>query len=563
MTDPIPTRTTQTLLSVCARWPRRIGMTGLPALLALMFGTSLGLAQTPALKAIRITSHFSGIPVTVNGTVRATPFTVNVNPSAPLALSVPSVFDRGDGFRFTLESWVVRNQGSRPDDSFATAAISLPNTLDTASIELVTAAEVRFTVNVSGPGTVVRDPPASPDGFIPFLTLVALTPVADANAYFAGWDTPWGHRDGPLDAGRITVPVTVTAHFGERVTPPPAFFTESAFPDLRFGTSDPLVEGQVTLQSPVPMRVRDVEVLCEPYSLIFGTTLSSYSTPLLIRAALGPENNYMPEGLHSCAIVVHRYDGEPAYRIPFRVRIGQEEPETPPAVAVNGASFVKMPLAPGAIFSLFGESLGVTTEKAQELPLPQSLGRTRVRIRSGSGDTDAPLFYVSPNQINFLVPLDLPIGQGTLEILREGTGSVSIPVSAEWQAPALFAADSTGSGPPAGYYMRVRGDEQVRGEFVHCPDGKHCVPVPIASPDPAEEVYLVLFGTGFRNAPSLVPQVRMGDAVAEASYFGAHRDFAGLDQINVKVPRPLLGKGALPVSVIHGAKQSNTVTIAF
>jgi uncharacterized protein (TIGR03437 family) len=150
-----------------------------------------------------------------------------------------------------------------------------------------------------------------------------------------------------------------------------------------------------------------------------------------------------------------------------------------------------------------------------------------------------------------------------LEILRDGTAGISIPIVAELQAPALFTANATGSGPAAGYYIRAKGEQQQRGEFVDCPQGKDCVPVAIQSPDPAEEVYLVLFGTGFRNVPSVKPQVRMGDMVEEASYFGAHRDFAGLDQINVRVPRALFGKGPQPVTITHGARKSNTVSITF
>jgi hypothetical protein len=94
--------------------------------------------------------------------------------------------------------------------------------------------------------------------------------------------------------------------------------------------------------------------------------------------------------------VLDRYDGEPAFSIPFRVRIGDEEPSTPPAVSVNGASFEKMPLAAGAIFSLFGENIGLTTAHATSLPLPTTLGGVRVRIQSGGSNYEAPLFYASP-----------------------------------------------------------------------------------------------------------------------------------------------------------------------
>lgn len=52
-------------------------------------------------------------------------------------------------------------------------------------------------------------------------------------------------------------------------------------------------------------------------------------------------------------------------------------------------------------------------------------------------------------------------------------------------------------------------------------------------------------------------------SAVQADCFETLRDFAGLDQINVKVPRVLLGKGALPVFVTHGPKTSNTLTVQF
>lgn len=534
------------------------------ALVLLALGSLSSMAQTPTLKAIPLRSFMSGIPITVNGVVHVTPATVTVNVNEPLALSAPTLFDRGDGFRFRLLNWRLHYQDGRPVGDYATESVQLPDARELSAIDFNTLIEIRIDARVSGPGAVVWDPPLPPDGFIPIISKLKLTPVPNQNAYFAGWDAPWDYDEGAISIGAVTVPLAVTAHFLEKVTPPLPLILTSDFPDLSMRSKDAVFEGQVLIQSAGPTRVRNVDVACEPRNLFFNASpLSSRATPFWLKVGLTAENNIVPNGLYACAILINRYDGIPPYTIPFRVRIGEAEPETPPAVLVSGASFAKTPLAPGAIFSLFGENIGLATEQATALPLPQSLGGNRVRIQTGSGNYDAPLFYVSPNQINFLAPLDLPIGAGTLEILREGANGISIPVVTEWQAPALFSANATGSGAPAGYYMRVLGERQERGEFVNCPNERDCAPVPIHSPDPAEEVYLVLFGTGFRNASSIQPQVRMGGMVVEATYFGAHRDFAGLDQINVKVPRALLGAGAQPVAVTHGGKQSNTVTIEF
>lgn len=534
------------------------------AVLSLLAAALPLASQTSPQKTIPIKSFLPGMPITVNGMVYVTPATATVNAGDPLILSAPPLFDRGDGFRFRLLSWKIEYRDGRPAGEYATESVQLPDARDVSGIEYRALTEIRMDVSVSGPGTVVWDPPAPPDGFIPLTSRLKLTAVPSQNAFFTGWDAPWNYDGHIIDIGAMTVPARFTAHFSERLNPPPVLSTDSGFPDLGYGAVDSVLSGQVQVRSSVPMRVPGVETSCGPRNLSFHVSpISSTPTPFLLQAALTPENNTVPDGLYTCAILVNRYDGEPPFSIPFRVRIGKEEQGTPPAVSVNGASFVKMPMAPGAIFSLFGENIGLVTEHAASLPLPQSLGGVRVRIRMGSGDYDAPLFYVSPHQINFLVPLTLPLGAGKLEILREGMDSIAIPAQTEAQAPALFAANATGTGTPAGYYMRVKGEHQERGEFVNCPDGKECTPIPIQSTDPAEEVFLVLFGTGFRNTPSIRPQVHMGGMVVEAGYFGPHRDFVGLDQINVKVPRALLGQGPAPVTIVHGEKRSNAVTIEF
>lgn len=565
MRTAIHTKSTATVHSGGPRWASRLGTLAWAAFLLLAVWAPPLASQEPVLTEISVAPVMNANPITVNGVTYNDVALVLVDPDAPLAVSGVPVFYNIYGYRFVLQSIVVQRliEGKYVDEVYATNTLVLPNTHKVKYIRLVAEMQPPVVVNISGPGTVVWDPPAPPDGFVQFDSTITFTPVPGPNAYFAGWDAPWDYDEGRITLFKIQAPQHLTAYFRSRTSPPATLSTDGAFPELRMRTSDYRFDGQVRVLSSSPIRIRYVIPTCEPGIPIIKTAISSHDTPFVLQAALGPENNSVPDGLYSCALQVLRHDGPPPFSIPFQVRIGEREAETPPLVSVNGASFVKMPLAPGSIFSLFGEDIGLATAYAETLPLPQSLGGIRVRIRSGSGDYYAPIFYASKGQVNFLAPPNLPTGDSKLEILRESMDNVSIPTAVEWQAPGLFAANSAGSGPPAGYYMRVRGDEQERGELVNCPEGQGCVSIPIESSDPSEDIFLVLFGTGFRNAPNVKPQVHMGDMVVEADYFGAHREFAGLDQINVKVPRALLGKGAQPVFVTHGGKQSNTLTIEF
>jgi hypothetical protein len=67
---------------------------------------------------------------------------------------------------------------------------------------------------------------------------------------------------------------------------------------------------------------------------------------------------------------------------------------------VDAASYALTLGSPGSIATIFGTNLGAATAIAPGVPLPRQLGGTRVTWNGVA----APLFYVSPTQINFQVP---------------------------------------------------------------------------------------------------------------------------------------------------------------
>ena len=78
----------------------------------------------------------------------------------------------------------------------------------------------------------------------------------------------------------------------------------------------------------------------------------------------------------------------------------QASPTTAAPVALVNAASYDATVAPGSIAALFGAGLSTQTTIATTLPLPKTLGGVTVKI----GGIDAPLFFVSPNQINLQVP---------------------------------------------------------------------------------------------------------------------------------------------------------------
>ena len=89
-----------------------------------------------------------------------------------------------------------------------------------------------------------------------------------------------------------------------------------------------------------------------------------------------------------------------------------------------------------------------------------------------------------------------------------------------------------------------------------------CTNTPIDLGPSGEQVILALYGTGWRNITRLSDVVvTIGGERAEVLYAGAQPSFVGLDQMNVRLPRTLSGRGEVSVTVVADGKMSNPVNI--
>jgi hypothetical protein len=74
--------------------------------------------------------------------------------------------------------------------------------------------------------------------------------------------------------------------------------------------------------------------------------------------------------------------------------------------AITNAASYGIALAPAEIVSIFGSALAVTPATASGPSLPVQLSDVRVTVNG----TSAPLFYVSPLQVNAQIPFETSIG---------------------------------------------------------------------------------------------------------------------------------------------------------
>ena len=237
-------------------------------------------------------------------------------------------------------------------------------------------------------------------------------------------------------------------------------------------------------------------------------------------------------------------------------RIDFQPPTTPPGVPLvlsvnNGASFIAGDIvAPGEIVSLFGKELAPAAEVATSVRLPRAIQGVSVTI----GGIAAPLFYVSPTQINFQVPFELPLGSASLSLQRGSQTTALRTLTVAASAPGIF---TLANGQPA---------------VVHAADFSLVTPQNPARPGE----YLAVFctGLGTTNPPAAsgeravaaatVPQQAYGvfssGPEIRLAYIGLAPGFVGLYQINFQVsPRESAGIKHLYFQV--GPNYTNQVSV--
>ncbi|HUQ32902.1 MAG TPA: Calx-beta domain-containing protein [Pyrinomonadaceae bacterium] len=221
-------------------------------------------------------------------------------------------------------------------------------------------------------------------------------------------------------------------------------------------------------------------------------------------------------------------------------------PTTGSLTVVNEASFGKEPATPKAVApdsraAALGGALAFTT---QQVPKPQdgtsyptTFGGTTVTVNN----RPAKIFFISPTQVNFLVPPQTELGTATVVVTNvegfQSRGTVQVLNA----APGIFTSSKDGEGEA----VVLNADTGTAGPF-----------------DPSGgNLRLVIFTTGVRRATQ-VSATAGGRALVVESYLPSP-DMPGMDEVRVLVPSDLRGAGPLPLVVRADARDSNTATIIF
>jgi len=184
-------------------------------------------------------------------------------------------------------------------------------------------------------------------------------------------------------------------------------------------------------------------------------------------------------------------------------------------------------VSPGEIVSLFGAELAPAAQAAAGYPLPPTLQGVSVTV----GGVTAPLFYVSPTQINFQAPFELPLTGASIIVNRGTQSSAARPVRVIPFGPGIFTGASGGFQSPvivhiSDYSLVTAENPAQAGEYlaIYCTGlGVTGTMIPsgaAAPPGPTPVQYLV--------------QVEADSGIA-VTYAGLAPGFAGLYQVNIQV----------------------------
>jgi uncharacterized protein (TIGR03437 family) len=224
---------------------------------------------------------------------------------------------------------------------------------------------------------------------------------------------------------------------------------------------------------------------------------------------------------------------------------------------VNGASFrTEQPVAAGGWVSAFGTFANVGETSALSLPLPKNLGGVTVTV----GGLQAPINYVSANQINFVIPYQTPPGLQSVEITTPG-GTLSGSVRVITAAPGVFTIFETPQPtPPRGailnqdFSLNAQDRPAIRGQVIQIfATGHSTLSQQIA--DGAAGPAAPLIET------QVEPQVFVGGVECDVEFSGLAPGFAALWQINARIPQFSFLSGKIPVQIFMNGVDSNEVSI--
>lgn len=237
------------------------------------------------------------------------------------------------------------------------------------------------------------------------------------------------------------------------------------------------------------------------------------------------------------------------------VQLSAATPSAPAVAAgniVSAAIGAAAPVTANSWMTIYGTNLSVTTRGWTDADfvnggIPFSLDGVSVILNQFGLPRLAYVGYVSPTQVNFLLPGDLTVTATTVQVRNPAGMSTAMPISVQANAPQLFSLDGKSVlGTHAGGILLAKANPAAPGETVVVYGTGLGVTSPALIPGvvPADAVSL-----------ATLPAVTIGGSAATVTFAGVVPGAAGVYQINVQVPSSA-PNGDLPLIVQVGSSSS-------
>ena len=283
------------------------------------------------------------------------------------------------------------------------------------------------------------------------------------------------------------------------------------------------------------------------------------------QATWSPSNAVTPQFTMTLNAQASPQNLEGSLQISGALQATSDAPQIAPQGIVGGASFASgVPLAPGAIISLFGSQLADGSATAASLPLANQLQGASVVI---AGEL-SPLFFASSGQLNAALPLNVtPNTSQQILVTRDTAISVPVSVDVAPAQPAVFP-NPVANAPNQGRIFAVTATSSGQSTFLAQP----------ASPATAGDT-LVIYCAGLGQVNQTIapgagspaspvaktnaqPQVTVGGQAASVTFSGLTPGLVGIYQVNAVAPGGVTAGDQAPVVLTIAGQVSPVVTIA-
>ena len=290
-----------------------------------------------------------------------------------------------------------------------------------------------------------------------------------------------------------------------------------------------------------------------------GSEGSTGSESIVITSTSSPA---LKAGDYYIALGLFTFDTTATVTLTATVTGGAAVPVVPANGVVNAADGTAA-VAPGTILSLYGSNLATGTLKGP-LPMVTGLLGSSVEVLSGGQTLVAPLFFVSPGQINAQLPYEAKTGAAQVRVRTAAGVSAWVDLTVQATAPRVLTMNMRGNGAAI---MQHAADYRLVGDEAPAQSGEVLILylIGLGATQPVARTGQAA-GDGASLGPlnsSLNVTVTMGGVNAPVLWAGLTPALVGLYQINLRVPAgPPQGDIAIVVGC-SGVNSQTSVTSRF